>query len=1517
MKLLFPCVCYGIALFFFPFQRLQGQGNNNPTGPSGDFNGRSYTACSVDPFTGSARRIIHDLNNIPGAVGAYPLRWTRIANSRHDLSGSSIVFGQGAYWTHSYYWTIDLSINIGYPDGRLVPFLADPETGGVGPPPPGVSDRLVEVTPPVGNSLGEYDLLLADGGKVCFRRVPHTQAGGSTVYSTIVTKIVDPYLQETILSYTASGALDRITEPAGRYLQINYVTLPWQGFKAIGSVDACDGLGNVTQSVTYIYTRVSTYFTHLTGVNYSDGTHATYTYETNHLLTTCDDVRYPGPMSKILYEYLPNGTYGQLKSEKNLTTGQVVSQIAYPSDTVRVETRGDGPSRTFNYDDQGRLADYTDFKAQTSYVFYDGNGYRGAFKDARGYTTYTLREGNIGALSLLTHPDNSFRGYAYSDNNNPYYVTIRGDERGKNTYFTRDDNDHRIRKIWYPDYDPNHPDAAPTEEFTYNNFGQVLTHRLTSGGTETFAYDEGLPARGLLTSYYPPPTESDPNPQDHPTRYYYYQSGSQADRLWHVVDPRGNATWFEYNGRGQVTKVTHQDGSHAQGDYNPDGTLAWSADENHPGAANDPDQRTSYIYDEYKRIVSVTNPMNETTQVSYALDWVNPFLHTTRSVKYVVSPLNKNIVFDYDENLRKRDQVAALGTPDEAWTLFGYDEVGNLTSAQDPRWNVTTYEYDNRNRRKSMTNPAPFNNQVTRWEYDFLGNLKKEIRPDLSFRRWEYDSTNRLIDTYGFANEHTHYERDLAGNIKQLVDPKPATYLFDYDKMNRKIGATYPLDATGATRTESWHYDWASNLDQYINPAGHVRTLTYDNRNHPWDSWWDSGGGPLISPRFDYAGRLTSVTTNNGETTVAFGYDDANRKIWEEQTLVGHPTRHVQTDPDADGNRSSLQVNGTSYAIQYDYTQRNQLRTIYDASHTPWFNYSYDLSGNMTKRQAVYGRVNDSINLVDANGQNQYDALNRPLMWENTGAGDTFFARSWYQYDSLGREVGTWRDEQSGKGDAFGYDATGQLTGAVYNADGVNTGTPVNQTRAVSYTVTPDTLNRSSMNDNGDVSDYTPNALNQYENVAGGNIYYDNNFNLMWTGGLSVNYNSIRQVTSVNSGEDYGEFVYDGLGRCVKRTLDWETTLFAYDGWNPIVEWDEWDNFQAWNIYGGGSDEILWRYSDRSGHLRYHSDRHGNIVALLDYSGNGIEKYSYDAFGHPTVTDWSGQTVRDTSWYWNRFMFKGREYFAELGLYDMRNRFYHPTLGRFLQSDPIGFGAGDGNLFRYCGGDPVNRSDPSGLIVVFGAPVPGPGHGTGPADPNNYIDFYGGGDVSAGPDEISRDSRDKAKIHVFYGNMTQEEYEAYGQDAPPVTEGDNVETVRVSVIASIPGLPAVPLNRAISSAILTLANSPAQTPFGNILQTFNRGSNWRATANAFDYGVGYPAALAVAGMAVAESGAVKIDGPDTAFLNYGRGRIIGVRFINTPIIRLDYDFIPTSRSVPVYHINLGPEGTHIQIWPWD
>jgi RHS repeat-associated protein len=190
--------------------------------------------------------------------------------------------------------------------------------------------------------------------------------------------------------------------------------------------------------------------------------------------------------------------------------------------------------------------------------------------------------------------------------------------------------------------------------------------------------------------------------------------------------------------------------------------------------------------------------------------------------------------------------------------------------------------------------------------------------------------------------------------------------------------------------------------------------------------------------------------------------------------------------------------------------------------------------------------------------------------------------------------------------------------------------------------------------------------------------------------------------TSLGNPGPQAGFVYDGLGRCVKRTIQGGTTVITYDDWKPIMEWSSPTQLAAWNAYGPGADEILWRWQAGFGYLRYHGDRHGNVTALLDYWGGLVEQYSYDAFGKPTIMNGYGtphSSPHGVSAVGNRFMFQGREWLGELGLIDYRHRFYDPSMGRFLQTDPTGFDAGDMNLFRYCGDDPVDRSDPTGLYA--------------------------------------------------------------------------------------------------------------------------------------------------------------------------------------------------------------------------
>src|SRR5262249_11161994 len=130
-------------------------------------------------------------------------------------------------------------------------------------------------------------------------------------------------------------------------------------------------------------------------------------------------------------------------------------------------------------------------------------------------------------------------------------------------------------------------------------------------------------------------------------------------------------------------------------------------------------------------------------------------------------------------------------------------------------------------------------------------------------------------------------------------------------------------------------------------------------------------------------------------------------------------------------------------------------------------------------------------------------------------------------------------------------------------------------------------------------------------------------------------------------------------------------------------------------IHGAETDELLERISSGPD-IYYCFDAIGNVVRLADDNGNVLEQYSYDIFGVPTFKDANGNVVANSA-YANRFLFTGREYIQETGLYDYRMRVYSPDLGRFLQPDPIGFFTKEYNLYRYAINSPTNLRDPLGF----------------------------------------------------------------------------------------------------------------------------------------------------------------------------------------------------------------------------
>ena len=124
-------------------------------------------------------------------------------------------------------------------------------------------------------------------------------------------------------------------------------------------------------------------------------------------------------------------------------------------------------------------------------------------------------------------------------------------------------------------------------------------------------------------------------------------------------------------------------------------------------------------------------------------------------------------------------------------------------------------------------------------------------------------------------------------------------------------------------------------------------------------------------------------------------------------------------------------------------------------------------------------------------------------------------------------------------------------------------------------------------------------------------------------------------------------------------------------------------------------------FSDAVKHYYYHYDGLGSAVAISDEAGNIIEKYEYSVYGDVRIVAKENGQTREVSIIDNPYYFTGRHLDAETGLYYYRARYYSPTLGRFIQTDPIGYQGGM-NLYAYCSSNPVGLVDALGLCATSG-----------------------------------------------------------------------------------------------------------------------------------------------------------------------------------------------------------------------
>lgn len=1201
----------------------------------------------IHPAMANLHRQVTDLET----YGAAPIRFTRIFNSRTtNFNDPYWDFGARQTWQHNWNFEVrqlttksfdQFDIKVRYPDGVEYNFKAPDATSNQRIPPADSGDRLYKWS----GSIVGYTLITADGKEYDFWRYLSPKFR--------LTEMRDGQGLKWTLTYNADTTLKRIANPFGRWIELEHSNV--NGIPCITRVYSGDG-----REVTYGYSPwTQTGSMVLTTVNYPGSEQARYTWVTTDptvatarpVLETASDPLFPGAGARTRYVYNYDATFdygagaflvtGMVKEERNLDQNSDIVRLPLGGGNYPQILEGDGTeiTRKFQY---GLLTESRDGENRTNFYTYSagGFGFLETLTEPNGSVTSYTRD-YAGRLLSQTDALGNTRSLAY---NSAGFETSRTDERGNTTTTTRDAGNRPLRV--------DHPDGT-YEVWSYNAYGQPLTHRARNGGIGSFIYYNGTEAGGNLGDL-----KTTTDPLGNATTFTYTDSGLRS----RMKDARNNTTVFEHSWRGKVETVTHPDGTFIRNEYDAFG--------NRTGQINELGHAWTSTYDEFNHLASRTDPLGRTTTYEYGREPGCATCNFAESLTRITLPSGKKTEYQYDRSLKRTAQIVGAGSNDAATTGYAYTADGSLEAITDPRGKRTLFTYDLLHRPTRVTNPL---GRTTEYSYDAVGNRLTEQRPDGGVNAHVYDAMNRRTQTTDPGNQVTQFAYDGGNNLVSFTDARHNAYGFEYDALNRKTKMVYPDQSF-----EQWTFDVVGNVSTYKTRGAQVKTCTYDDRNRQTLIDW-SDATPDIINTYDAANRPLSTTSS--VSMLSHTYDDANELMSETQQIMadGGPKSVLYTY-DPDGNRATLGYPSGS-SVSYAYTARRQIASVNSDEISG--GYTYDFAGN---------RLTKSLG-NNTTTTYQYDDANRSVRIDHQ-RDDMSFAKFDYVYDSADNR--TSRTETMGEvsfgspADVYNYDPTGQLTEVKYNFDaGMNT-----EERNVSYAY--DTAgNRTNMTDNGAITSYHANSLNQYTTVDGDTPTYDSNGNLRTQRGWTYTYDAQNRLTAAQSTQDTVNFSYDPRNRCVSRTVNGVVTFFYWSGWTLIEEQDSGSALVARYVNGANVDEIVARVT-RSQTAYYHHDALGSVVALTSAAGKIMERYSYDVFGAPAFKDSNGDIVADSA-SGNRFLFTGREYIQRLAFYDYRNRAYSPGLGRFLQTDPARFGSGDQNLYRYVNNNPVRATDPSGL----------------------------------------------------------------------------------------------------------------------------------------------------------------------------------------------------------------------------
>ena len=743
-----------------------------------------------------------------------------------------------------------------------------------------------------------------------------------------------------------------------------------------------------------------------------------------------------------------------------------------------------------------------------------------------------------------------------------------------------------------------------------------------------------------------------------------------------MKNPRGHEWEFEYDDAGRLISVT--DPLTNKTSYEYDGA------NNRTAIINTHLKRFEFEYDDHNNMIRAIDPYEKYITTDYNTDSL-PVQMTDQEGKL------SNIEYDNETRLIKTTDGAGNET------TYHYDESKDTDALSDRpvRIDYPTFtrhfDYDKLQRIIKQTDDLKNGRLYSReFQYDLSGNVVSVKDEAGKETRFEYDAMNRIIkvtDPIGGIIQRTY---DNRGNLTEIRDPKNQTTYYEYDKNNRLIRVTKPL-----FQETTYEYDAVGNVTAINDARGQRIEYTYNAVNrltqvHYFSSADYTTPAKTVVFTYDDLGNLTGY--DDGETSAVYGYDDLSQK-------------------------TSEAISYGTFSLSYSYTYyANGLKKTFTGPDDIEYTYIYDENnrlrgvgipnqGTITNNAFQWNSPAKTVLPGGSSTEYTYDPLMQINGIDAKDPGqNSYLARS-YDYSPVGNITEKYTEHGAY---TYDYDDLYRLTSAV---------NPTLTDEAYTYDSVGNRLSSAAV-----IGDWTYNANNELQGYgadasfaydAGGNMtqkaFAGDIKNLFYDVG-----NRLIRVENENSAI-IAKYYYDPFGRRLWKEVDGNRTYFLYSDEGLIGEYDS--SGQEIKTYGYAPDS-LWNtdplfIKTGGAYYWYQNDHTVTPQKLVATNGLVVWDGTYDSFGNCQI---------ETESVINNLRFPGQYYDAETGFYYNGHRYYDPSIGRYLRTDPFGDGL---NLFVYCSNNPIRFLDPLGLCSI-------------PDSNNNTVEYRHGYPVTPIRQQISQ-----------------------------------------------------------------------------------------------------------------------------------------------------------------------------------